>query len=167
MEDEEKIELGSDRDKIQSILNTAPKKRKYYFEQIENAQISEGYTDISIINHIAEVAPDDPDANWLARKRGGIWSFKFEERFQTPPLKIETPPQNMNIIEMLEWLSETDMGESQGQIVISLRLDDLASVIRDLLRFSFFFEYIEEDYKLGGPIIEIISIRNQQKDEVG
>lgn len=151
MEDEEKMEFDSDINKIKALFNAAPKNRRYYFEQIENGQISEGYTNITITNHIAEITSDDPDAHWLARKRGGSWSFKFEERFQPPPLKTETPPPNMNILEMLEWLSQTDIGEAQAQIIITLRLDDLAPVIRGLLRYLP-FSTSEGDYKPGGPI---------------
>jgi hypothetical protein len=44
---------------------------KYFFENIENGQIAEGYTSIKIINHEAEVDPADTEAILLAEKRGG------------------------------------------------------------------------------------------------
>lgn len=132
-------------------FKTAPKNRKYYFEQIENGQVGEDYTVINIIDHIAEVPPDDPDANWLARKHGGVWSFKFEERFRPSSLQLKTPPPNMNIREMLEWLSGTDIGETQAQIIIPLSLDHLTPVIRGLLRSPLLYPSFE-DYKPGGPI---------------
>lgn len=46
-------------------------KIKYRFEDIENGVISEGYTSISVVNHVAEIDTDNAEEIKLAQSMDG------------------------------------------------------------------------------------------------
>ncbi len=132
-------------------------KREYYFKHIENRTIEDGPTIIRIINHVAEINNDDPDSVLVARKNGGFWQYKHEERFRFPPFDPDPLPPHRTTLEMLEWLAESNWGEGGCQIVIPLAIDDLIPVVRDILssyeiRFLLSFEEI---HKLGEAVFSL------------
>lgn len=114
---------------------------KYYFEQIKDARIQEGYTIINIVNHEAEIASDDPDAVLVARKNDG--RPKEQERFHPPPPPIWGFFRLTDAADLGN-LSKSDIGEGYFAIEIPLDIDTLADVIFDHLpRISRGYLYVE------------------------
>ena len=107
---------------------------KYYFGHIENGQISEGYTTITVVNYEAEIANDDPDAVLVARKNDGVPKerLKWEDRFHP------SPPPRLEFFQLtdaadLEDLSKSNIGDGYFAIEMPLDIDTLSDVVFDHL----------------------------------